>query len=333
MSHVMIDAAQRAATETPEGTVFEMVPIEKLFLDNAYGRHLSDKNLNRLRNGWSLHKMGTLYVSLRSDGRYAVIDGWHRKTIAQEYGVEALPCYVYLDLSLADEAALYEAFGTVFTQSPLVKFRARLVAGDPVAVDIDRVVHEAGLRINYTAHNVIGVNRTAKDIGGVVGIEMIYRGYGRDHLLRVLTIAQGWFPEQADVMRDVVLRGLSAFLIQYVIDPKAKPYCDMKRMALKCSRGIDPILRRANSIRVDERLTMPTAFGKALRSAYNEGFSQISPNRLPEWRDNIVSPNAARQHVAARAAGAAARRREVTPANGRARHAVFNDIEIADMPN
>lgn len=325
---------QSYTSNTPEGTLFEMVPVSKMFLDSSYGRATSDSNLVRLRSKWNILKMGTLYASFRSDGRYAVIDGWHRRLVAEEKGFLNLPCYVYLDLTLAEEADLYDAFGTVFPQSGLVKFRARLVAGDAVAVAIDRIVHEAGLRINYFSHSSAGVNRRPTDINGVAGIEAIYQGYGSDHLLNVLQTVQRWFPGDGGALRESVIRAISQFLAQYDmnLNRHAAPPVDLSRMEVRCQvSGLTPVVRRANSIRMDERITLVAATGRALRATYNQGLPKNSVKLLSEWRDNIVTP-AGRKSL--NSPQRIQKIRDTRKSNQRSeKRPVFNDFEIAGRPD
>lgn len=319
------------ATATPEGTIFAMVPLRLMFLDSAYGRHTNLNNLNRLRTGWDILKMGTLYVSLRDDGRYAVIDGWHRKLVAQTMGETELACYVYLDLSLAQEADLYRAFATVFSQTSLDKFRARLVAGEFVAVQIDRAVHEAELEINYTGRSPTR-NSRIQNIRSVVALEELYQNFGYAHLVFVLEQVQLWFPDAGRAINDAALRGASHFLAQYFQDTTISPHADLKRIRARCLHdGFDVVWRRAESIRIEGTSGLAISFGKALRATYNKGYNEGNQNLLSDWKDKYLSPGGKQRII-----NPEARARAV--ATNKLRHAfrrrvVFTTDEINGAPD
>ncbi len=60
----------RLAGEVLDNTLFDWVPVE--IFAAPYTRPVRQWQVERLRRGWSIKKVGTIYVSLRPDGRFAV---------------------------------------------------------------------------------------------------------------------------------------------------------------------------------------------------------------------------------------------------------------------
>src|SRR5438132_1505584 len=113
----------------------EMAPLAKLHVDNdptvgGYARPVSEDRLKKLRKGWDLRKVGTIEVSRRDDGSLWLINGQHRREVAMEKGIEALPAVVYVGLDRQAEADLYLGFAEALPQQALSVFMAKLSRGD-----------------------------------------------------------------------------------------------------------------------------------------------------------------------------------------------------------
>lgn len=128
-----------------------MIEPDRLKVDPETQRRFDPAHANRLARGWDESLVGLLQVSMRDDGPY-VMDGQHRSAAAKIAGLGAvpLPCYVVEGITLAQEAARFVGVndGAKRPQA-LDLFRIRVKSDDLIAVDINRIVTEAGLQIGW----------------------------------------------------------------------------------------------------------------------------------------------------------------------------------------
>jgi hypothetical protein len=149
------NAAVRSRTYPPvRGTPpsIEWVLIGDLKVDADYQRsidtHTSRRLIASIASHWDWRLCMPLAVSRREDDRY-VIDGQHRLAAAHlRTDIPHLPCCIATYEGPADEAAMCVAANRARRAiNRLDDFHAALVAGDEDALDVDRVVRSAGLRV------------------------------------------------------------------------------------------------------------------------------------------------------------------------------------------
>jgi hypothetical protein len=184
---------------------FAIIDVGKLFVDESYQRPLTSF-AKRIQRAFDPALVGTLIVSARDGDRYAIVDGQTRAAAVDELAKDGavpgvLPCLVYQDLTPAQEADLFarlqkERRGIASYH----RFRAAVVAGDPEAIDIQRIAREAGYEI--------GVGKTV--ISAVAALEKVYRR-SPDTLARVLRIVRNAWGDTY-MPNGEVLRGLAATL-------------------------------------------------------------------------------------------------------------------------
>lgn len=125
------------------------VDLEFLDVDHAYQRPLSSKHAKKLAADFKWLSFQPLSIVIKPDGRYTVVDGQHRlqacKAIPQ---ITKLPCYV---VPTASQQAQAQAFVEINDShkrvSGLEKFRAALVAKDPITVAVAKACEDAGIKI------------------------------------------------------------------------------------------------------------------------------------------------------------------------------------------
>lgn len=128
---------------------FQWIEISRLRVDPDYQRHILDSgraNIRRMIEEFSWLKFGTLVVSSRPGGVYAVIDGQHRATAAKLHGgIEAVPCLIH-KASVQEEAwAFFATNGNVTRVHALQSFRARVAAGDKAARNLVDICNSCGV--------------------------------------------------------------------------------------------------------------------------------------------------------------------------------------------
>src|SRR4051812_16232170 len=119
---------------------FELVPLDRLFVDADYQRPLTSF-VERIANDYDPAKVGTLTVSERKKGPHAIVDGQTRWEATKRQPSEELPvddagrpivpCLVYYGLSREQEAQLFASLQTDRRgMATYLRFRASLVAKD-----------------------------------------------------------------------------------------------------------------------------------------------------------------------------------------------------------
>ena len=124
-----------------------------LKIDVAYQRAIdspaSQRLIKEMASAWDWGLCSVLTVSDRGDEGLFVVDGQHRLEAAKIRGdVSHLPCITAKLATREDEAKLFVKVNTARkTVTPLDRFNARCVAGDEHALHIQRLVHDAGLKV------------------------------------------------------------------------------------------------------------------------------------------------------------------------------------------
>ncbi|WP_198148416.1 ParB N-terminal domain-containing protein, partial [Elstera litoralis] len=131
----------------------ERVHIASLTVDSSYQRSIDNDGSRRLiasiaaNFDWRL--CAPLVVSRRIDGSKVIIDGQHRWAAAIRRGdLPQLPCCLFTYDSPEDEARMFIVANRARkAMNRMDDFHAALAAGDEDALDIRRLVSEAGLTI------------------------------------------------------------------------------------------------------------------------------------------------------------------------------------------
>lgn len=225
---------------------FEIVPLDKLAVDQAYQRPLTSF-WKTVRDEFNPALVGTLVVSERKNGSLWIIDGQTRWEAmkAQEwesYTDDAgrvhggAPCLIYEGLSKQQEAELFAALQTQRRgMRTYHRFRAQLVAKEPQAVGIAKVVQQAGFEL--------GVQETPDTLQSIAALERAYK-VAPEHLAEVLTIIRNvWGADNRDAVAAQIITGLSTFL-------RKQERLDYERLHDRL-RDVTPklILNRASQIR------------------------------------------------------------------------------------
>lgn len=184
--------------------------LDQLVVDEAYQRGLSHRSLAMIRKivaTWSWSAFKPLSVARNADGLYEVIDGQHTAIAAATHGaIETLPCVV-LTLEHASERA--SAFVEINTNrialTAFAVHRAKVAAGDEIAVGIDQVLAETGFELAeaYSSKDMHPDNV----LTGIGTLHKIVRNSGLPRLRRLLTIARDaeWQPLPIQVLKGLDL--------------------------------------------------------------------------------------------------------------------------------
>lgn len=135
---------------------FREIATDDLFVDTAYQRDLNESAITRYVNGFDANMFEPLTVNERKNGStkptYALLDGQHRKTVAQKLGMKTVTCRV-LRVDAEMEAQLFIRLNKDRIHlSQVSAFKAELAAKNPAAIEIRKCLKSAALsRIVATA--------------------------------------------------------------------------------------------------------------------------------------------------------------------------------------
>ena len=247
---------------------------------SGYARPLSQGRLQRLRRDWDPLACGPLVISRRPDNTLWVIDGNHRRVIAFEKGVNQLPAQVLSGLERSKEADLYTKLGTVFGQTPATRFRAKLVSGDPAAVDIDRIVRRNDLDLDLAG----GTHRDGT-IQAIARVEWIYARGGEEALTWVLKLIAEAFDGERGSLSEGILEGVFGFWLRYANVVNRNGLVERLRGA-----GLMALDDRSVSILKRYVTTPGNAVGRAMADLYNSNPPKGAA-RLPSWQEKVVGPS------------------------------------------
>lgn len=174
-----LDAAKRE---------IKMVPVSKMFVDTRYQRALRGKRAQEFADNFSWDAFGLPCLSEREDGFFAEVDGQHRieSLLLQGLGNIEVEAEVFHGLSLSEEAALFRARNHMEKVPLLDKFRARLVEGEPTAVEMMKILDRNKWKL-YSG------NADAGYFAAVGKLELVYKlsPLAADRAISTLTRAWG----------------------------------------------------------------------------------------------------------------------------------------------
>lgn len=162
------DAKAKEIASRNRPKLMDLKPVN-LKMDPLVQRKYSEPHAEKLATDFNPAMIGVLEISRRDNGDDVVIDGQHRRGALIKKGLGDLPtpCLVYTGLSIQEEAMLFYARnGANRKPNPVDTYRIRVLAGDPVAVEINDVLAKHGLHVTFGG--------SASTISAVAALESIY---------------------------------------------------------------------------------------------------------------------------------------------------------------
>lgn len=193
----------------------EWVFTKDLSVDETYQRRTDNEASRRLiasiaaKFDWRL--FGVLTVSRRPDGSLKVIDGQHRWTGAAMRGdIDQVPCCLSRFETAEEEAKLFIVANRARKpMNRLDDFHAALAAADEDALEILRLVTEAGLRV---ARNTSSAAWEPGEVAFTAAIARTLRLHGAPIASAALTNIAEAFPDQKLTHGGSIFNGLVRIL-------------------------------------------------------------------------------------------------------------------------
>lgn len=216
------DLARIAKPERPdlpaadEVTRMALVRVSELAVDRRYQRRTSEQSRARIRRiiaDFSWPKFGAIAVTEVHDGLYAIIDGQHRAIAALLLDVDAVPAVI----AQGDVAAQANDFvginATRTAVASIDKFRAKVAAGDEVAVEVDNMLRELGISADVAA----GAGIRHKETRAVATLEKLQKRLGRGVVFTTLETMLDAQPGQNNLLTSFAIEA-TAIVISRMID-------------------------------------------------------------------------------------------------------------------
>jgi hypothetical protein len=237
---------------------------------------IDHRRVERMAADFKPHALGVLTVSQRDNGVLYALDGMHRHELCRVVGYDKpLACEVFVGLTPAQEAELFYDRNDFRQPSRLTRFMSRVAFGDPVAVDINRIVIAADWKIDPASEPGC--------VAAVEALELVYRNAAGskpegaypeilEAAMRVLTLAWEW---ETTSSNGQILKGLGQLLGRFgdLIDER-KLVTEMQATRPNILVG------KAKALKDVQGGTVPAALAKILVSAHN---NKRRTNLLPEW--------------------------------------------------
>jgi Family of unknown function (DUF6551) len=217
------------------------VRLDALKVDHRYQGPLQKKRVEKLLKEWDDDLGYTdIYVSLRSNGTYWIIDGQHRVATMMDAGMGAYEIEVNLfeGLSLQEEARLHKRLNEVRSRTLYEKFNSAVVGKMHPEYDINKVVEDSGWKISRS--------RGPGCINAIAAARWIFLQYGADALALVLrTVERSWQRDDGSVEAPILL-GIARFYANNSVRiddlvPKLQSSCSPVRLVtrIKERKAID----------------------------------------------------------------------------------------------
>lgn len=274
-----------AQTTSPrESTIPTTVTLSECFHDPAYARELKDPRIDKIMAEWDDQLSTELLVSLRDDGRYAIIDGNHhaeaaRRLFGDDYEMRA---HVYIDLVLTQEAELYTSLNVSQVKLDLLdQFKAKIVYNDTDATTLKALVESCEFTIAIDSR---------KGLRAISVLQRIYKQVGIPMLADTLLLMKEAWGTDSDNIRGEAIEGMIYFLARYRSSIRNKPQLD-RLIGILREQGPAGMISQMGKMRAIEPNTkLAISWGRGLRALYNSGLRK----RLDEWAESVYLTSAAR---------------------------------------
>lgn len=191
---------------------FKQIKPSATVVDGRFQRDLDERRTKEMAENFSIDLLGVPVVSQREDGAIMRIDGQHRLAAAILAGFGDVPVTmeVHFGLSPKQEADLFLRLNEKRKSVRAVdRFKARLVAEEPVALEIRSSLQKVKCKITKTPQR-----------GGVMAIEAVERAFHQGTLDQTMRALYAWLDGSPDAFDGHLVRAVSAFFSAY---PEASP--------------------------------------------------------------------------------------------------------------
>lgn len=250
-------------------TLVEILPINCLKIAQ-YQSPCNALRVKRIVDNYNEELLQPIDVSYR-DYQYWIVDGQHRVEALKKKNIPNISCRIHHGLTYQKEANIYEALNNPKnrrTPRAVQRANARIEGGDPVMLEIKKIVESNGFELGLDEYKKIN------KIIAVTTLEKIYENIGPSGLNRVLYLIHGAWNGIYEAVDVALLQGLYLFVKNYNDDFKDKDFIDkMSRVSPK------EIIADGKANKQYSRSTY-TPYGLAIMYHFNKGKNKKLPNKF-----------------------------------------------------
>jgi hypothetical protein len=260
----------------------EVLSVTELENDPSYQRPLDVSKVQRIKRNFNVNALGVWTVSKRTNHGVYVIDAQHRTEVVRQLMLDGdhdglVPCHVFYDLTVAEEAQMYLELNTGSQPTPLQKFKARIAAGETSAVEIAKFLGYYG----WAIHPVGGKGT----IQAIAAVDKVYalsqKIEAEPNLVQlvILTISRAWGDDES-AGQGALFLGLGQFLAEYT------DRVELDRLAEKLGGyqgGPNALVNNARQLATLQGWKLHATVASLIVEEYNKG-RQLDKNKLPVWR-------------------------------------------------
>lgn len=251
-----------------------------LAVDYDVQRGLDRTRVKRLKENFIPDIIGTIVLSRRAGGGMYILDGQHRIRAMVELGLSEtmVECKVYDGLTTEQEAQIFFWLNNYLVVHSADKFRARAKFGEPVAVDILKIVDSHGL--------VVSSSQSDGHVSAVVSLESVYTGavakrkegvYGDILAMTLSVLVEAW-PNNAYAMNGELIKGVGMILHRH---SSRVTINDLVRKITIRQQGPMGLIIAGRDHRNSQGGTVASGIAYQIVVDYNKGRTR---NRLPPWQ-------------------------------------------------
>ena len=243
-------------------------------VDPSYQRGYSIKWAEEIASNFDTYLAAGIKVSRRADGSLWVIDGQHRirawQMVKGEHTV--IPVEVIEGLTVQQEADMFSQQNNRRNINPIQTHRALVTAGNPVDLEIERILAKHGL---IMADQVGAKNQPEKQFAAIRALRVVVERRGSTHADEVLSLVIEGLGRPGKRVTANHISGMDAFLARF------GERVNRERL-LRVLKDSDPtdINQQAAALRRVMGKNHEGAWGMVFHSIYNR---KLSSGRLPEW--------------------------------------------------
>ena len=256
-----------------------------LVVDPDVQRNFDETHAKNLAREYDPALFGIGHASLRTDGRYYVLDGQHRiqAAILANHGHTPVLFRVYTGLTKDQEAKKFIDLNSKKKAiHSLDVYRLQVKAKNPIYVEVDRILTSFGLRVAaYRREGGISavgalVNIYLGKVGNKPGKLIAGTPLPQGHLLsRTLNILSTAWKKERDAFDGILLNGVAAALHKHGAD------LDSQRMSHVLARTGTPtaVIGRIRSIQEMSRKSIAQSALEHIETLYQRG-ARGTPKKL-----------------------------------------------------
>lgn len=260
------------------------IPLDEIQIDyDHYQRGVRPEHVSRIIREFNPLLLEPLLLNVRDNGTIYVMEGQHRLLALRELRSQGDPrvgdrvrSRVFVGLSLAEEALIFNMQDARRALTPIERFRAGLLSGSEPYVTINARTEACGWEV--VRYPKDGQNTKIDAVNALIRLGTHFEG---DMLERVLTTyREAWGTDRAPT--HAIMMGMAQFIRWYDGEFNEKQFIVRLREI-----GRDALTHEADKRRVLDHIDPRSAIGMTLVNIYNYG--RPSRTRLVAWETKALT--------------------------------------------